>query len=812
MKQGTLRRWAASAFIVAAFCPVSWSAVDLSEAVIVSAKTEGVLHKAAEMMQEELAERSGISLPIVDSPRANGVNILIGTADAIAGVKVPEKAEAYGIALEANTVKLVGRDERGAMFAAGRLIRLADYGPGSLSLKLSAPIATAPDAPYRAHQLAYRNTANSYDAWTVEVYEQYIRDLILFGCNGIELIPNLDAGAKDGPVMTEAMRAMNVKLSALIGSYGIDVWLWSPVMAEPGEDVTNPEGAKEALEKRRTMFEDYPALGHLFVPGGDDGSTPAEHLIPLLAEMAPLLRASHPNAKIWVSNQTFTIEENNYFFDYLRDVSPDWLAGVVYGPWTKMGIEEMRDRTPERYALRRYPDITHTLRCQYPVQNWDPIFANTIGREPVMPMPQAEKQIYLRYIDIADGFGTYSDGIHDDFNKQLWSAYGWDRKANMKTFLEEYGKAWWGPALAKDVAEGLSMLENNWEGPVLENTAIPETLALWEEISAQVKNFDTNWRAQMYLFRARFDAYVQAKAQAETQYEAEACAALAQAKEIGAEQAMAQAAAALAKADEPIEPALRKGIEDLGPMLLKSIGYQLSVKEPYNAKNPERGAMLDWLDQPVNDRPWLEQRFSEIRALEDKAAQLAAIDEMVHWTDPGPGGYYDNLGAVGEFSHVVYQQTWEEDPSACHTPRVAFPGYKADKETIAKERSAFEEANATFKEEKKQAPKARQELRMSWQSQITAQYGTPLKMHYDGLDPKATYRLKVTYAGRYRPTMTLTLNETYSVHGPVPQPSPIWPVEYYIPREATQGGVLDLEWNLVDGRGCMVSEVWLIKE
>ena len=84
-------------------------------------------------------------------------------------------------------------------------------------------------------------------------------------------------------------------------------------------------------------------------------------------------------------------------------------------------------------------------------------------------------------------------------------------------------------------------------------------------------------------------------------------------------------------------------------------------------------------------------------------------------------------------------------------------------------------------------------------------------MRYEGLDPHADYRLKVTYAGRYRPTMTLTVDGEYQLHGPLKQPNPIWPVEYRIPREATQDGTLDLEWNLVEGRGCMVSEVWLIK-
>jgi len=788
--------------------------MDLSGATIVPQGDDPVIAKAAVMLQEELEERSGVRLSIATSPPESGSIVLIGTAEDIPGGGVPNQAEGYAIDVKGRVIHLVGRDVRGAMFAAGRMIRLANYAEGSLTLELDEPIRTAPDVPFRAHQLAYRNTANTYDAWTVEMYEQYIRDLIVFGCNGIEIIPRLEPREKDGPVMKEPMRSMNKKLSELIHSYGLDVWLWSAVMADHDEDVTTPEGAKIGWEKRRALFEDFPAIDHFFVPGGDDGETPAEHLMPFLAGLAPILKESHPNANIWVSNQTFTIEENNYFFDYLENENPEWLKGVVYGPWTKMSWEEIRERTPKRFPLRRYPDINHTVRCQYPVPNWDPAFAHTLGREPMMPLPEMHRHIYLRYKDVSDGFGTYSDGIHDDLNKQVWAAYGWDPETDLDAFLEEYGKVWWGPDLAKDVAQGMRMFEENWKGPILENKTIEKTHALWEDIAERSRDFDSNWRTQMYLFRARFDRYVQEKARVEKEYEYSAFAALERAPDIGVEPAIDEARKALAQADQPPLPGLRKSIEDLGPILLETIGYQLSVEEPYLARNSERGALLDWLDQPLNDRPWLEQRFEEILTLEDTKAQLAALDEIVHWTDPGPGGFYDNLGTVGEFSHMIYQKTWEEDPSACNTPRVAFPYYKADPGSIAKGMDRKEEANAVFKEEKTQsetAPRTRQELRRSWQSQITSQYGTPLKMRYEELDPDATYRLKVTYAGRYRPTMTLTLNDTYSVHGPVPQPNPIWPVEYYIPHEATQGGYLELEWDLVDGRGCMVSEVWLIK-
>ena len=125
-------------------------ALDLTGATIVPSSPDGVIMKAAIMLQEELAERSGVTLAIAESAPATGPVIHLGTVESVAGVKVPEAAEAYGIAVSGNTVKLVGRDERGALFAAGRLIRLADYAPGALSLELKKPIATAPDVAVRA--------------------------------------------------------------------------------------------------------------------------------------------------------------------------------------------------------------------------------------------------------------------------------------------------------------------------------------------------------------------------------------------------------------------------------------------------------------------------------------------------------------------------------------------------------------------------------------------------------------------------------------------------------------------------------------
>jgi len=374
---------------------------------------------------------------------------------------------------------------------------------------------------------------------------------------------------------------------------GLDVWLWSAVMDNPNEDVTTPEGINIAIEKRRALFQAYPSIDHFFVPGGDDGDAPAEALMPFLKQLALVLHEYHPNAKMWVSNQTFTIQENNYFFDYLASTESDWLHGVVYGPWTKMRWEQLRERTPERYPIRRCPDINHTVRCQYPIPNWDPIFAHTVGREPIMPLPEMHQRIYKRYRGFSKGFATYSDGINDYFNKVLWSLLGWDRDTEIDVILKEYGKLWWREELSGDVPKGLSMLEKNWQGAIVENETIPKTLALREDITRRCSDFETNWRIQIYLFRARFDAHMQSESLAQGVYQEEAHAILAQAQTLGVQEALIQAHTALAKANQSANMELRTSLETLGKQLHKNIGYQFSVLEPYLARNPERGAMLD---------------------------------------------------------------------------------------------------------------------------------------------------------------------------------------------------------------------------
>ncbi|MCA9438068.1 MAG: hypothetical protein KC978_19945, partial [Candidatus Omnitrophica bacterium] len=606
------------------------------------AEDSGIPSKAAHMLQEEILERTGIRLPItVGNPTGTGATIQLLRMDQVPkGLKtseVPKKPEGFAIWTEGSKVYCVGHDDRGVLFATGRLLRLLTLEERSIQLDSETSLSTAPKYPIRGHQIGYRNTANTYDAWDIDTYEQYIRDLIVFGTNSIELITALDPEERDGPVMTESQWEMNLALVELVHSYGLDVWFW---MSLDG-DVTDPKVAQDELDARDRFFSQCVAIDHIMVPGGDPGRTTPSVLMPWLEKMAGVLHRHFPEAGVWVSNQKFKPEENDVFFRYLEEKQPDWLRGVAYGPGTLITLQETRDRTPEKFQLRRYPDITHCVRCQYPAPEWDGIFAQTLGREPTNPRPSDTSHIHNVWAHLSDGFVSYSDGAHDDLNKMLWSALAWDPEAKVDNLLEEYGRLFFGTAYARDVAQGLRNLEENWRGPILENANIEKTLNRWVEIESESGGaLESNWRFQLYLMRAYFDAYIQARHRAEVEYQKEAYDNLGKASEWGTVKAIALAREALSQTDTSHpHPEWRSRIEELAVDLFQSIGFQWSVDPPYLARNPERGALLDKVDRPLNDRPWLEERFDRILTLDTEEEKLLEIQKILEWDHPGEGGF-----------------------------------------------------------------------------------------------------------------------------------------------------------------------------
>ncbi|MCC6491094.1 MAG: right-handed parallel beta-helix repeat-containing protein, partial [Candidatus Hydrogenedentes bacterium] len=607
--------------------------------------------------------------------------------------------------------------------------------------------------------------------------------LIVFGANAIENTPIVDAGSSPHFPVTPAV--MNHALSQICEDYDIEYWAWIPA----NFDLTNPTLRAQSLAQHEAFYQNCVRLDAVFVPGGDPGDNPPDLVMDFLEDVAALLATYHPSAGVWVSNQGFEHAENDWFFDYLQTQHPTWLRGVVFGPWTKLTLAEERARTPLQYPIRHYPDITHNVRCQYAVPEWDPAFANTLGREASNPRPVGTAHIHNFLAPYTNGFLAYSEGVHDDVNKYVWCLSGWDPDTDVDDILTDYGRFFLGPNVAQDAASGILQLEDNWDGPLAGNAVVPATWSYWTALESANPGLASNWRWQLCLLRAYYDYYIQERLAYETNLEDQVMVILEDAVNRGANTAMNDAEAVLAQAvSSPVRADLRSRIVSLCADLFSSIGMQTSTSSPYLASGLERGCVLDLVDWAVNDRWWLEYRFDQIRLLGTEGAKLAALDEILEWENPGPGGFYDNLGTVGQQPHLVQQLPWEDDPGRVESTQ---------------NENAWHNGNSTSV--------TAGAARLSWQNQAETLFNHPLEMRYTGLAPDANYTVRIVYDGRFAPSMYLTADGIHTVHGTLAQPSPPQKLEYDLPRYLTYDGTLDLRWDLVTQRGCQVAEVWLLR-
>ena len=643
------------------------SPVDLSRAEIVVLDPKSKIQSnSADMLGDEIEKRTRIGLDVVtEMPAKEQAAIVIGVGQKItknyplpAGLEMPVKADGYAVWIDtarrgAATICLAGVDERGALFAAGGLLRLLDMGRDTLSIESETRIATAPDIALRGHQQAYRPKTNSYDGWTIKMWEQYYREMAVFGMNAVELIPPRSDDADDSPHFPKPKMEMMVLMSQLADDYGFDVWIWFPAL---DKDYTDKKTVDAAIEEWAEVFGKLPRIDVVFVPGGDPGKKHHPSiLLPFLEKQKKNLNKYHPKAQMWMSPQDF--HENKgfmpAFIDIMQKEQPAWLDGIVFGPSVWMPLPErskesppkpkrrrtridimmdslpaLRKAIPAQYPIRRYPDITHSGGSQYEIPNRDSAWDKTLGREPINPRPVAYTKIFRDLQQYSIGFISYSEGCNDDFNKVLWSCLGWDIDMDPNDIAKEYARFFVSPRYAEKFAKGLFALEQNSIGPLLLNDLPYKTLRLFQEMEADATPQEKlSWRFQQGLYRAYYDAYIKARLHYETELERQAIEVLDNAEAIGSVPAMDKAQAILDKGiDQRTRPQWRQRTFELAEALYQSIRMQLSVKK-YQAISIGRGANLDSIDKPFFNRKRLIEEFDKIRKMTSEDQRLEAIKE-----------------------------------------------------------------------------------------------------------------------------------------------------------------------------------------
>ena len=275
----------------------------------------------------------------------------------------------------------------------------------------------------------------------------------------------------------------------------------------------------------------------------------------------------------------------------------------------------------------------------------------------------------------------------------------------MLHILREYSRYFIGSRYTDSFAQGLLALERNWRGPLAANAAVYTTLEQFQAMERAASPRDLrNWRFQQALYRAYYDAHVRSRLLHETAIEERALERLRAVRNGESRQALADAERILGEAQAEPAADWRQRVYVLAEALFQSIRQQLSV-ERYRAIAVGRGATLDSFETPLNNSGWLLARFAEAAALGTKPSVSRRSIASSGWTDPGPGGFYDDLGNPSQQPHLVRGLPFEEDPQRFKSTLTGF-GYRPD-------------------------------WRLSWMTHAESFWDTPLKMRYSGLDPAA---------------------------------------------------------------------------
>lgn len=516
----------------------------------------------------------------------------------------------YRIAIKACDIFLYASGVRGFIFASGHFLRKCEIINSELTLTEDISGSYTPYRAIRGHQLGYRTTPNTYDAWSLDDYEKYFKELMLFGCNTMEHT-HFDEDGGYNALMKYTQDEFLTKASAVADSLDLDVSVWYPNDKTP-ED--------EYFTSRERVFKMMSRIDAVFPPGGDPGCFDGDEFVRRSEKLGELLKSVHPNAKLFPSAQTPDMPGWGEKFISEMERKPSCIDGIVTGPNRAFDLDELRRRLPKEYPIRLYPDITHNVRCEYPVHvfrdDWHYAAASVMGRESVNPRPREYAALHKLTAMYTCGSVSYSEGVHDDVNKFIWTTLDYFGGGDVREILLDYARLFIYEASPEAVADGILALENNWECSPTENPGIEYAYTLFSHELDKSPTLKNNWRFMLLMFRAECDLYTRRRMLFDSSLTKKAYSLLANADSVRAKRILSSPLP-----DDCIK--LRRSIEDNAGLLFELIGIQLDVKR-YGADSWERGAVLESIDNPVTDRQYLLNRiaYAENTLSEDEQAEF----------------------------------------------------------------------------------------------------------------------------------------------------------------------------------------------
>lgn len=541
---------------------------------------------ALELFSEEILLRTGKKPAICDTE--NQADIIFFCDENI------ENKDEYIIEEKCGKLYFTAKTIRGIIYAYSHFLRKTVYENGTVNLIENICGKYSPEKKIRGHQAGYRTTPNTYDAWDYDQYFRYYLDMMAFGTNCCEHNASKSGDIFRNCLMKYEQEEFLVESSRLADTVDLDISIW-----HANED---KETEEQALAIRDKLYGMIPRIDYIFPPGGDPGNMKADDFVERCRKISHILKKHHPDAQMHPSAQAPHCYRDwgDIFTEQLKS-EPDEIDMVIMGPNHAFPIHELRKKVPSKYPMRFYPDITHNLRCEYPVNflkdDWHFALANTLSRESVNPRPTELRTLHRIFSQYTVGSVSYSEGVHDDVNKAIWSALEWNSNADLREILLDYARFFMYGADSEKIADAILLLERNWQGDPVENPCIDLSFNIFTELKNDYTFLNENWRFMLLYFRSCCDKLVKMRRSFENKLRKKAMSYI---KSYDGEMALNILEAPFS--DEYVS--LRNELDLLGEKLFNLIGIQLDV-EHYHTDNWERGATLDTIDNNVSDRNFL---------------------------------------------------------------------------------------------------------------------------------------------------------------------------------------------------------------
>ena len=371
-------------------------------------------------------------------------------------------------------VRIVGNDERGLLYGAGKFLRSSRFDEGRFT-----PGAwrgtSVPEKPVRGMYFA-THFHNFYHDAPVEKVERYVEEMALWGCNALSVWFDMHhyngIDSPDAQAMIERLRAViraanGVGIGASLTTLANEAYANSPeaLRAAPCqwhyqvELCPNKPGAMELLLKWRTeMLEAFGDLDieYVWIWPYDQGGCMCEKCLPwgcngflkVAEPVARLVYEAFPNAKTVLSTWCFDYACEGEYEGLAKafEERPDWVDYLMVDSHTDFPPYVLQHGAPGGLPMLNFPEIS--MHGMWP---WGGFGAN--------PLPARFQKIWDECGGLVSGGFPYSEGIYEDINKAvIWQFY-WDSKREAMDTVREYAAYEFSQDVATQAAKAVEMME-----------------------------------------------------------------------------------------------------------------------------------------------------------------------------------------------------------------------------------------------------------------------------------------------------------------------------------------------------------------